>query len=406
MVEFTINEFVTLKLEKGKTNIYILGEEFIQCKYLLMNIPVQDINKYNEIDSIDEAAEKLDKTLERGNPDGFRVKIPPKVEFWGHCSNLQVWAEQGYDTRFIHSNLGFPLLKKLSEVGDPKAKKFFKDEIGKRFEMGTDSVRQFLALEGYMDFLSREEMWNVMPNRSEVKTLRAIEREAGAEFMLRSNEMEELVWGEKPNQLAFSIKSDYVVEIDFLNFKTLPALKWQKIFALLGKFTALKWLYLSHNNLKIVPSNIKSIKGLEVLALNHNEIVEVPEAICDLEKLIWLILNNNKIRMLPKSIGRLKSLEELRLDTNELTMLPYFIGNFESLKKLHLGNNRLDKFPDIITEMESLTQLSLSDNMISDIPENIIAMKSLRGINLKGNMINENSRITSLLKKKGVIIVL
>lgn len=49
MSEFTINNFVSLKLEDGKTNIYILGEEFIQCKYLLMNIPVQDIELYDEI---------------------------------------------------------------------------------------------------------------------------------------------------------------------------------------------------------------------------------------------------------------------------------------------------------------------------------------------------------------------
>ena len=63
MLEFTINEFVTLKLEEGSTNIYVLGEEFIQCKYLLMNIPVQNIEIYDEIDSIDDASEKLDKSL-------------------------------------------------------------------------------------------------------------------------------------------------------------------------------------------------------------------------------------------------------------------------------------------------------------------------------------------------------
>ncbi len=42
MSEFKINNFITLKLEEGRTNIYVLGEEFIQCKYLLMNIPIQD----------------------------------------------------------------------------------------------------------------------------------------------------------------------------------------------------------------------------------------------------------------------------------------------------------------------------------------------------------------------------
>ena len=155
-MEFLINDFITVKLEHGKTNIYVNGEYFIQCKYLLMNIPFQEFHRYDEINSIDEVAEKLDKSLERGNPDGFKIDIPPKVEFWGHCSNLQMWFEQDYDTSFIHSNLAFPLLKKLNEIGDIKAKKIFKDEIGKRFEMGPDSVRQFLALEGYLDYLSRE----------------------------------------------------------------------------------------------------------------------------------------------------------------------------------------------------------------------------------------------------------
>ena len=309
MLEFIINDFITLKLEDGATNIYVLGEEFIQCKYLLINIPVQDIELYDVINSIDEASEMLGKSLERGNPESFKVEIPPSVEFWGHCSNLQVWTEQDYDTRFIHSNLAFPLLKKLTEVGDRKASIIFKDEIGKRFEKGTDSVRQFLASGGYMNYLTREEMWSVLPNQSEVSILRAIERETGAKFKLCSNEMEELIWGEESNQLAFSMKDDYVMEIDFLNFSTLPAWEWEKIFELLGKLKALRWLHLSRNNLITIPDNIRLMKNLEVLKLDHNELEEVSEAIGGLKMLKWLILNNNKIRTLPESIGSLRALE-------------------------------------------------------------------------------------------------
>ena len=33
-----------------------------------------------------------------------------------------------------------------------------------------------------MEYLSREEMWSVIPNQSEVAILHAIERETGAEF--------------------------------------------------------------------------------------------------------------------------------------------------------------------------------------------------------------------------------
>lgn len=98
MPEYRINDLITLRLEDGKTNIYVNGEEFIQCKYLLMNITVREIELYDGINSIDEAAEKLER---------FRKSVPSEVEFWGHCSNLQVWVEQDYDTRFIHRNLAF-----------------------------------------------------------------------------------------------------------------------------------------------------------------------------------------------------------------------------------------------------------------------------------------------------------
>ena len=415
MSEFTINSFITLKLEDGKTNIYVLGEEFIQCKYLLMNIPVQDINKYNEIDSIDEVAEKLDKTLERGNLDRFKVRIPPMVEFWGHCSNLQVWTEQGYDTRFIHSNLAFPLLKKLTEVGDLKANKVFKNEIGKRFEMGPDSVRQFLALEGYLDYLSREEMWSVMPNQSEVRILRAIEKETGAELKLCSNEMDELVWNKfvlgdktvrKLNPLGFSINEGLVNRIGFLNVRSLSAQKLKKLFKIFGKLTGLKELNLSHNNLKKIPDNIIDLRCLEVLKLNHNELEELPETIGELEKLVWLVLNDNKIRTLPESIGKLQLLKELHLDHNHLVELPNSIGNLKTLVKLFLKNNRLKNLPGTITRMESLRQLSLSNNLLSDLPKEITEMKSLKGIGLINNKIMESLPVIASLKKKGVIIVL
>jgi len=59
MNEFKISDLITLKLEDGKTLIYVDGVEFRQCKYLLLDIPVEQASSFEEIDSIDEAAEKL-----------------------------------------------------------------------------------------------------------------------------------------------------------------------------------------------------------------------------------------------------------------------------------------------------------------------------------------------------------
>ena len=64
MNEFKVNKYVTLRLEDKKSNIYIKGVLFQQCKFLLINIPVEEISPLANIDSIDDAAELLDPALE------------------------------------------------------------------------------------------------------------------------------------------------------------------------------------------------------------------------------------------------------------------------------------------------------------------------------------------------------
>ncbi len=151
--EYKINDFITLKFENNETNIYVMKKHFSQCKYLLLNIPESEIEGYNEIDSIDEIAEFYDHSNE-----GDIISIPPKTEFWGHCSNLQAWVENDYDTRLLHSNLAFPLLQRLVKVGDKKAKKAYKDEIYLRITSGYEHVSLFLISGGYLDELTDEEL--------------------------------------------------------------------------------------------------------------------------------------------------------------------------------------------------------------------------------------------------------
>jgi len=158
MKEFKINEFLKLKLENDKTLIYVEDTKVLQCKYLLLN-PI-DVNSEENSPvksdlSLDDQVDNLDPALETSEkPEEL---ISPKTEFWAHSSNLQVWYENAYDTRILHSNLAFPLLKKLTKAGDTLAKKVFKTEIMKRFRSGNMNVMTFLVKEGYLDFLGIEE---------------------------------------------------------------------------------------------------------------------------------------------------------------------------------------------------------------------------------------------------------
>ncbi len=148
-------------LKGSETMIYVGDKPFIQCTFLLFSLPTHGFVKTKTIRSIDEAATFLNPLMENGIPHNFKQDIKPEQIFWGHCSNIQAWAEHNYDTRLLHSNLAFPLLKKLTEAGDPVARRVFKEQIAMRYSSGIPSVKVFLLEEGYLKFLSSEELASI-----------------------------------------------------------------------------------------------------------------------------------------------------------------------------------------------------------------------------------------------------
>ncbi|MFX0042298.1 MAG: hypothetical protein ACFE8L_05245 [Candidatus Hodarchaeota archaeon] len=174
MVKYSINKFLDLRLENDKTNIYVNNELFLQCKSLLLEIPISEIESLEEISSINEVIDKLDKKI--GVSANKDDRISPEIQFWGHCSNLQVWYENNYNSCLLHSNLAFPLLKKLTEVGDIIAKNVFKEEIAKRFEGGQLNVMQCLLYNGYLDYLNEDEKEYILGKLS-VKLLKILTNE-------------------------------------------------------------------------------------------------------------------------------------------------------------------------------------------------------------------------------------
>ncbi len=155
--DFIINEYLTLRMDRDNEIIlYVKDEDFDYCAMVIINIPKDRLNSFENLNSIDEMVEENDMV-----PDSSYNNIPKETQFWAHASNLQAWAESNYDTRLLHRNIAFPLLKKLTDVGDPVAKKVFKEEIAKRYASGHHNVVKFLRKEGYLDYLNEEELASI-----------------------------------------------------------------------------------------------------------------------------------------------------------------------------------------------------------------------------------------------------
>ena len=420
--EFKINKFITVKQEKNRVNIYVNNERFSQCKYLLMNIPINQIQEFDEIDSIDEAAELLDHSLEEGAP-----QIPIETEFWGHCSNLQAWAENDYDTRLLHSNLAFPLLRELYELGDAQAKKAFKEEIAKRLTCGYEPIIHFLLIEGYLDYLSRDEIESLAEDLdfSAIKTnlknsvffidndvvrykiqeevqyfideafdynlkfdikkkieitteelLDICKDRYGNTFISRINyELSECIKKVFLNATFFQIidryeKHPHRLFIDFLN--SLKEMYKEALIEYVVYESTIIDVYsyfcLSEMNVQ----EITKIEGLERLVdlfyldLSGNNIREIK----GLEKLInleVLDLSNNNIQEI-KGLEKLINLEELDLSNNEISEIKG-LRTFKNLRSLNLSNSKITIVPDSILKLPALEELYLINCPLEGVSE-------------------------------------
>ncbi len=362
MQEFRVNDFLTLKLENNKTYIYIKGEQFRQCMYLLANKKVDELEDLLTLDSVDDMVDDMDHSLAENSDE-----IPPETEFWGHCSNLQVWYENDYDTRMIHSNLAFPLLKELSDAGEVIAKKVFREEIAKRIESGNFQVITFLIEEGYINYLNREDFLFCILNHSDADIIYKLEEELDIVFNVSLSINDSL-------SNSISIENKNVVDINF-EFNKISQ-KVENIFECLAK-----------------------LKNLEILSISNSDLTFLSLKVGKLKNLMCLELCNNQIITIPDSIGKLRNLTELNLAGNQIVNIPDLIGDLINLKRVNLGHNQIVIIPNSIGKLKKLETLDLRHNQISTIPNIIGNLKSLYYIYLQENRIKQPKIVREMLLK-------
>ena len=387
MLEYKINDYLTLRLEdeegESKTNIYVNGELFNQCKYLMLNIPIGDNEKFDAIESIDEAADILGWTYD--GQEGIEYNIDSKTEFWGHCSNLQAWCEHNYDTRLLHSNLAFPLLKRLTTAGDSLAKRVFREEIAKRLASSCSNVITFLLEEGYDAFLDIKEIMNSVLDPKECSILGELEHTLGVRYKF-IDDIENIYNLESHEYTYYAVKDGTVFGLEIEWRKPPPFHLPDNILQL----SQLKKLFIIMENKTEpfqIPDQIFKMASLETLVINAN-IINLPYNLENLRKLKVLALNSEQSDInLPKSIDKLRFMESLEICSSCTICLPFSIKRLKNLKTLILwGKNVI--IPNGINSLLNLTELSVK-GYVKNFPD-ISSLTKLNQISLPKKNINKN----------------
>jgi hypothetical protein len=344
--------------------------------YLLLNIPIDRIEDYDEIDSIDEAAEFLDRSLE-GNRNVSR-KITPEEEFMGHCSNLQVWAENGYDTRILHRNLAFPLLKRLSEVGDPIAKKVFREEIAIRFASKHPTVTQFLTQNGYLKYLSSEEFESIL-DETNPSILNELIIQVKNNFEVNPTPNFTHLMTYFVNELLRNFGIEHISLITSRILNEIP--KNHRDIFVKNVYNRLK----SKSNFPLIKYINRHLEYFKDFEFNY-DFIKCKNKIIGIFKNEKMYLNNQNINVISDievTNNNLDNIVELDLSNNLITDFRG-LEKFPNVKILKLNNNRITGI-EALENNKNIHSLSLRNNRISEF-KGLKRFKNLKYLDLSGNI--------------------
>ncbi|MGB3291531.1 MAG: leucine-rich repeat-containing protein kinase family protein [Phormidesmis sp.] len=123
----------------------------------------------------------------------------------------------------------------------------------------------------------------------------------------------------------------------------------------------LKILFLNNNRFKEFPAVLAECPALSMISFKHNQIEVIGDRALS-PTVRWLILTDNRLKGLPSTIGKLSKLQKLMLAGNQLQSLPDEMANCHSLELIRLSVNQLQALPAWLFSLPRLAWLAYAGN--------------------------------------------
>lgn len=136
----------------------------------------------------------------------------------------------------------------------------------------------------------------------------------------------------------------------------------------LGRLHKLRILFCSDNQFTSVPEMLGQCPQLSMVGFKANQIHTLPAAALT-PALRWLILTDNQLRELPTELGGFKYLQKLMLAGNQLTGLPESMAACTRLELVRIAANQFTELPQWLLSLPRLSWLAYAGNPFSEEAE-------------------------------------
>uniref|UniRef100_A0A3P9AD22 protein-serine/threonine phosphatase n=1 Tax=Esox lucius TaxID=8010 RepID=A0A3P9AD22_ESOLU len=151
---------------------------------------------------------------------------------------------------------------------------------------------------------------------------------------------------------------------------------------------------LTHLNLKhnFLPTDhrlhqLQRFSGLRSLNLSNNQLGQFPLAICDILTLTEVNLSCNYLTNVDQAVGSMTNLQTFLLDGNCLSELPNELGSLQRLSYLGLSFNQFTHIPQALERLASMERLCMAGNSMDRLVLQSFRLLRVKHVDLRLNKI-------------------
>ncbi|XP_053322188.1 PH domain leucine-rich repeat-containing protein phosphatase 1 [Spea bombifrons] len=136
--------------------------------------------------------------------------------------------------------------------------------------------------------------------------------------------------------------------------------------------------------------DLQRFTKLKSLNLSNNNLGEFPLAVCSIPTLTELNLSCNALQAIPPGVGDMNNLQTFLLDGNYLQVLPAELANMQQLSYLGLSFNEFTEVPEVLENMVAIDRLCMSGNVLEVLQLQVLRrMPQIKHVDLRLNAIKK-----------------